>query len=189
MYGKSWRNRLKSLISFLEYLAYIIIKPLYPRAKVESALSILGSVFFMQKVVGFNRFVGWPCHFTSKLIARNKIKIGDRSYPGWSPNCYIQAKNGIAIGNNLRMGPGVCIISANHKLTDYDQWEMAKPISIGSNVWLGAGSKIMPGVTIGDNVVVASNAVVTSDIPSNTIVGGVPAKIIRVNEKYVGKQY
>jgi acetyltransferase-like isoleucine patch superfamily enzyme len=155
----------------------------------ENAIAILGTVFFMQKIIGFNRFVSWPCHFTSKLVHKKGIQLGQRSYPGWSPGCYIQARNGIIIGDNLRMGPGVCLISANHDLADYDQWVESEPIVIGSNVWLGAGVKIMPGVNIGNNVVIAANAVVTKNIPDDSIAAGVPAKVIGIKEKYRGRCY
>jgi acetyltransferase-like isoleucine patch superfamily enzyme len=59
---------------------------------------------------------------------------------------------------------------------------IAKPIHIGKKVWLGANVAILQGVTIGDNAIVASGAVVTKDVPANTIVGGVPAKIIKTIE-------
>jgi acetyltransferase-like isoleucine patch superfamily enzyme len=54
-----------------------------------------------------------------------------------------------------------------------------KSIHIGKNVWLGAGAIILPGVTVGENSIVAAGAVVTKDVPSNTIVGGVPARVIK----------
>ena len=59
--------------------------------------------------------------------------------------------------------------------------EYAYPISVGNNVWIGAGVQVMPGVTIGDGAVVAANAVVTKDVPSYSVVGGNPARIIKKN--------
>lgn len=56
---------------------------------------------------------------------------------------------------------------------------IAKPVTIGNDVWMGANVVVLPGVTIGDNVVIAAGAVVTKDVPSNTLVAGVPAKKIR----------
>lgn len=180
---------MKVLISFLEPVARVIVLLFYSKAQHASALKVLASVFFMQKIIGFNRFVGWPCHFTSKIIAKNNIELGSRTFPGWSPGCYIQAKNGIRIGNNLRMGPGVSLVSANHNLDDYDIWDECDPIVIGSNVWLGAGVVVMPGVKIGDNVVIAANAVVTKSVPSNTVAGGVPCEVIKEKSTYKGRAF
>ena len=56
---------------------------------------------------------------------------------------------------------------------------VAKPVTIGSDVWLGGNVTILPGVTIGNNVIVAAGAVVTKDVPDNSLVGGVPARLIR----------
>ncbi len=59
---------------------------------------------------------------------------------------------------------------------------IAKPIHIGKKVWLGANVTVLQGVTIGDNAIVAAGAVVTKDVPANAIVGGVPAKVIKMIE-------
>ena len=60
--------------------------------------------------------IPWPVHFTSRILYRKRITVGRRSYPGWSQGCYIQARNGIEIGYNLRMGPNVGLISSDHDL-------------------------------------------------------------------------
>jgi maltose O-acetyltransferase len=59
---------------------------------------------------------------------------------------------------------------------------LAKPVHIGNDVWIGGNVTILPGVTIGNNVVVAAGAVINKDVPDNTLVGGVPAKVIKVIE-------
>ena len=61
--------------------------------------------------------------------------------------------------------------------------EFAKPVNIGDNVWIGGGAIINPGVSIGNNVVIASGAVVTKNIPNNVVIGGNPAKIIKIYKK------
>ena len=152
-------------------------------------LHVLGSVFFMQKIVGFNRMVPWPVHFTSRVLYPDRIKLGRRSFLGWSQGCYIQARNGIHIGNNLRMGPNVGLISANHDPDDYDKWVEVLPIVIGNNVWIGMNAVVMPGVSIGDNVVIGANSVVTRDIPSNSIAVGSPCSVISEKGAYQGKEY
>ena len=164
------------------------LKFFYPKAKGISFIYILGC-FFPQKVLRINGRVPWPVHFTSRVLYCKNIQVGNRSTPGMSPNCYIQGRNGIIIGNNLRVGPGVGLISANHDLSDYDQWPKAPPIRIGDNVWIGMNSVVLPGAQIGDNVVIAANAVVTKDIPSNSIAGGNPCRAIREKKPYQGKDY
>lgn len=86
------------------------------------------------------------------------------------------------IGDNVMIGPGTLISTVNHPLTPMGRRQhlgIAKPVRIGNDVWIGGNATILPGVTIGNNVVVAAGAVVTKDIPDNTLVGGVPAKKIR----------
>jgi len=104
-------------------------------------------------------------------------------------NCYVQARNGIKIGNNLRMGPGVGLISANHDEEDYDMHLQIDPIIIGDNVWIGMNAVILPGITIGSNVMIGANSVVTRDIPSNVLAAGNPCKVIRKKKPYNGIDY
>lgn len=104
-------------------------------------------------------------------------------------NCYIQARNGIKIGNNLRMGPGVGLISANHSPDDYDIHLKEKPIVIGDNVWIGMNSVVLPGVNIGNNVMIGANSVVTKDIPSNCVAMGNPCRVIKEKTPYKGFDY
>ena len=145
--------------------------------------------FIPQKIFRINGKVPWPVHFTSRINKHERIVIGKRCAPGLSINCYIQGRNGIRIGNNLRMGPGVGLISANHVIDDYDRHEKDKPIVIGDNVWIGMNSVILPGVTIGDNVAIGAGSIVTSDIPSNSIAAGNPCRVLREKPPYRGKDY
>ena len=87
---------------------------------------------------------------------------------------------GITIEDNVLIGPKVNLITENHPLDPTDRRALiCKPIVIKRNAWIGAAATILPGVTIGENAVVAAGAVVSKDVPANTIVGGVPAKIIK----------
>jgi len=95
------------------------------------------------------------------------------------PGQYIQAINGIVLGKNVRIGPGVKIISANHDMDDYDRHVPAAPIVIGDNCWMGANVVILPGVRLDQHVVVAAGAVVTSDFPRDCLIAGVPARVVR----------
>lgn len=87
----------------------------------------------------------------------------------------------ITIGDNCLIAPGVHIYSGSHPVDPKERLEysVSYPVTIGNNVWLGGKSVILPGVTIGDNVTVGAGAIVTKDIPSNVLVVGNPAKIIR----------
>ena len=91
----------------------------------------------------------------------------------------------IRIGDNCLVGPGVHIYTATHPL-DIEQRlsgvEFGKAVRIGNNVWIGGRAVINPGVTIGDNAVIASGAIVVKDVPANTVVGGNPAVVIKTLE-------
>ena len=87
---------------------------------------------------------------------------------------------GITIEDDVLIGPKVNLITENHPLGPVNRRALiAKPIVIKRNAWIGAAATILPGVTVGENSVVAAGAVVTTDVPANTIVGGVPAKFIK----------
>lgn len=86
---------------------------------------------------------------------------------------------GIWLGDRVQIGPHVTIVTDNH---DYENRSVlrCKPVQIESGAWIGADVTILPGVTIGENAIVAAGAVVTKDVPANSIVGGNPAKVIRM---------
>lgn len=88
----------------------------------------------------------------------------------------------ITIGDHCLLGPNVHIYTAGHPLNPEERQtgiEFGKPVTIGHHVWIGGGAIINPGVKIGDHAVIASGSVVTKDVPSNVIVGGNPAKILK----------
>ncbi|WP_251865314.1 chorismate mutase [Enterococcus malodoratus] len=92
----------------------------------------------------------------------------------------------ITIGDNCLFGPNVQLYTASHPLEPGKRnsgQELGKPITIGNNVWIGGSSVVIPGVTLGDNVVVAAGAVVTKSFPANVVVGGNPAQIIKTIEE------
>lgn len=167
----------------------VFLRLFYKHIDGANPYHVLCSVFFIQKIVGINRMISWPAAPSSKFIYPWNITVGRRTFPGFSPFCYIQARNGIVIGNNFRMGPGCGLISANHRLDDYDKHTEGPPIKIGDNVWLGMNVIVLPGVTIGSNVVVGAGSLVATDIPSNTIATGNPCKVIKTKEPYLGEDY
>jgi acetyltransferase-like isoleucine patch superfamily enzyme len=110
------------------------------------------------------------------------ISVGARTTIGFYTFIYASSK--IAIGEDCMIAPFVYIVDSNHG-TDAGvpmnrQSNTAQPINIGNDVWIGAHSIILPGVTIEDGAIVAAGSVVREDVPRNTIVGGMPAKAIGV---------
>ena len=98
--------------------------------------------------------------------------------------CKFQDQGGIFIGDGALIGHNVVLATLNHaKSPDNRATMIPSPIHIGRNVWIGSNATVLPGVTIGDRAIVAAGAVVTTDVPENTIVGGVPARIIRTIQK------
>lgn len=144
---------------------------------------------FFQRLLGFNRRVPWPVHFTSVVVHHNRIRLGNRVNPGDNPGCYIQGGNGIVFGSNIRIGANVCVVSANHSQDDYDRWDHADPITIGDNVWIGANAVILPGVQIGSNVIVGAGSVVTKSIPDNSVAAGNPCRVLRSKPPYKGRTH
>ena len=94
--------------------------------------------------------------------------------------CSFLDMGGITIEDHVLIGPRVNLVTENHPMDPGDRRALiTKPIIIKKNAWIGAGATILPGVTIGENAVVAAGAVVSKDVASNTVVGGVPAKFIK----------
>jgi len=111
------------------------------------------------------------------------IHVGENFFANF--DCTILDVCEVRIGDNCMLAPGVSIYTATHPIDPYKRIagpELGKPITIGHNVWIGGRAIINPGVTIGDNAVIASGAVVTKSVPDNTIVGGNPARVIRTIE-------
>jgi acetyltransferase-like isoleucine patch superfamily enzyme len=110
------------------------------------------------------------------------LEIGNNV--GIAQNCFIQVRGKIIIGDNVIFGPGVSVFSENHIFEDPDlpvsvQGETRKGVIIEDGVWIGTQAVILDGVRIGKNSIVAAGSVVNKDVPPYSIVGGVPAKIIR----------
>ncbi|MFV3010592.1 sugar O-acetyltransferase [Clostridium botulinum] len=110
----------------------------------------------------------------------SNIYLGENFFANY--DCIILDVCKVTIGDNCMLAPRVCIYTATHPLdaeTRISGLEYGKPVVIGDNVWTGGNSVIVPGVTIGNNVVVAAGSIVVNDIPDNVVVGGNPAKIIK----------
>ncbi len=108
------------------------------------------------------------------------ISVGDRFLTNY--NVTILDIAPVTVGNDVMIGPNTLISTVNHPLDPLGRRKhlgIAKPVTIGSDVWLGGNVVVLPGVTIGNNVIVAAGAVVTKDVPDNCIVAGVPARKLR----------
>lgn len=94
--------------------------------------------------------------------------------------CTFMDRGGITLEDEVLIGPKVNLITTNHPTNPAERRNtISKPIVIKRNAWIGAAATIMPGVTVGENSVVAAGAVVTKDVPDNVVVAGVPAKFIK----------
>jgi maltose O-acetyltransferase len=110
--------------------------------------------------------------------------VGDHVFLNHS--CTILDNNEVHIGHHVMVGPVVQIYTAAHLLraeARIQGWEVAKPIVIEDDVWLGGGAILLPGVRTGRNAVVGAGAVVSPDVPANTVVAGDPARVIREIEQ------
>jgi maltose O-acetyltransferase len=109
----------------------------------------------------------WPPFYC--VYGRN-IYLGDSVF--LNVLCTILDCNEVRIGNHVMIGPQVQIYTAAHDLvaaSRIEGWEVARPVTVGDNVWLGGGCILLPGVTVGRNAVVGAGAVVTRDVPPNAL--------------------
>ncbi len=117
--------------------------------------------------------------FTPLYINYGKhTKIGKNVFINF--DCTFLDLGGITIEDNVLIAPKVSLLSEGHPLSPENRQSLVPgPIHIKKNAWIGANATILPGVTVGENAVVAAGAVVSKDVPDNSIVGGIPAKIIK----------
>lgn len=108
------------------------------------------------------------------------ITIGDYFYA--NHNMVITDGAPVSFGDNVFIAPNCCFTTGEHAIDPEMRKagvEVASPITVGNNVWIGAGAVVLAGVTIGDNSVIGAGSVVTKDIPDNVVAVGVPCKVLR----------
>jgi len=130
---------------------------------------------------------GFPLNLTFAIQVPVYINIGKFTSIGKNVfinhDCSFLDIGGISIEDDVLIGPKVSLITESHPLSPAERKALTvKPIVIKRNAWIGAGATILPGVTVGENAVVAAGAVVNKDVPANTVVAGVPAKVVRTLE-------
>lgn len=170
---------------FGRLINYLYPEYLRPKYGYQKYYILFFHFWIPQKLFRLNPKVKWPVHFTSKVLAPENITKGILCDPGDNPNVYIQANNGLIIGNNVGFGTGSKIISANHSHTNHSEHTKTNPISIGNNVFIGANSVILPGINIGNNVIIGAGSIVSKDVPSNSIAVGNPCSVIKENSPYI----
>lgn len=131
----------------------------------------------------FARLTGQPVDESFSLFPPFYTDCGKNIHIGKhvfiNMGCKFQDQGGIFIGDGVLIGHNVVLATLNHAMQPERRSDMLPaPIHIGKRVWIGSNATVLPGVTIGDGAVVAAGAVVTRDVPANTVVGGVPAKVI-----------
>jgi len=127
-------------------------------------------------------WVGHGCKIRSH---EGSVSIGAKTVLG--QECTISSFQHVSIGRECVIADRVMLIDFDHGMVEVErpirlQGIYKRDVRVGNNVWIGYGACVLRGVTVGDNAVIGTNAVVTRDVPANAVVGGVPARLIRMRE-------
>lgn len=140
--------------------------------------------FIFRRLLRQNAGIKYAVHHSSTIRCPNHLKLGKKAWPGDSPNVYINAINGVEIGDFTNIGPNVSIISANHDFINNEAQIIAEGIKIGAFCWLASGCFILPEIRLGDFTIVGAGAVVTKSFEEGyCVIAGNPAKIIKQLDK------
>lgn len=150
--------------------------------RLSAALNTATSISEIRQKVG--EIIGMQLDETTTIFAPfytnfgQFIRLGKHVFINHA--CSFVDMGGITLEDHVLIGPKVNLITENHPADPASRRSLiTKPILIKRNAWIGAAATILPGVTVGENAIVAAGAVVSKDVPANTVVGGVPAKIIK----------
>jgi acetyltransferase-like isoleucine patch superfamily enzyme len=137
-----------------------------------------------QGQIRFGRFV-WIGDGTKIRCHEGEVEIGDKTVIG--QECTFSAYQRVRIGAECVIADRAMFIDFDHGVVEVDrpirlQGIYKRDVEVGSNVWVGYGACILRGVSVGDNSIIGTNSVVTKDVPANAVVGGIPARIIRMRE-------
>lgn len=138
----------------------------------EELREIMGRLIGKQVDRSFRMFPPFYTDFGKNITIGKDVFINS--------GCHFQDQGGIEIGDGALIGHNVVLATINHDLNPKENRKNHyAAIKIGAHVWIGSNATILPGVTIGDYAVVAAGAVVTQDVPAMTVVGGVPARVLK----------
>ncbi|MEA2364925.1 MAG: hypothetical protein QOE69_998 [Thermoleophilaceae bacterium] len=134
----------------------------------------------------------WVGHGCKLRSHEGTISIGAKTVLG--QECTISSYQHVSIGRECVVADRVMMIDFDHGMVEVDrpirlQGIYKRDVRVGNNVWIGYGACILRGVTVGDNAVIGTNAVVTRDVPANAVVGGVPARVLRMREAPTRMRY
>ncbi len=139
----------------------------------EEIREIMGRLIGKKVDASFRMFPPFSTDFGKNITIGKDVFINS--------GCHFQDQGGIQIGDGALIGHNVVLATINHDLNpEENRKNHYAPITIGAHVWIGSNATILPGVTLGDWAVVAAGAVVTQDVPPRTVVGGVPAKVLKI---------
>ncbi len=127
----------------------------------------------------------WIGHGTKIRCHEGEVSIGDKTVLG--QECTLSAYQHISIGEQCIVADRVMMIDFDHAVTEVEQpirvqGIYKRPVRVGNNVWIGYGAQILRGVSVGDNAIVGASAVVTKDVPANSVVAGSPARVVRMRD-------
>ena len=164
-----------------------LLTPYGPRLKLDG-LAFIGPKVVLQ--IGRDARIelgrwSWLGHGTKIRCHEGVVSIGAKTVLG--QECTISAFQHVSIGRECVIADRVMLIDFDHGIVEVDrpirlQGIYKRDVRVGNNVWIGYGACILRGVTVGDNAVVGTSAVVSGDVPANAIVGGIPARIIRMRD-------
>ena len=142
-------------------------------------LSKRGIIFGKDVSIGRNAQIRPSSYYRGEI--GEGLVVGDRS--SIASDCFIGCSGAISIGSDVMLGPGVRLFSENHAFGDVtrpikEQGVERLTVKIEDDCWIGSGSTITAGVSVGRGSIVASGSVVTRDVPPNSVVAGVPARVI-----------
>jgi len=128
----------------------------------------------------------WIGHASKIRVHEGEVRIGAKTVMG--QECTISAYQHISIGRECIMADRVMLIDFDHGVVEVErpirlQGIYKRDVNVANNVWMGYGACILRGVSVGDNAIIGTNAVVTKDIPPNAVVGGIPARLIRMRDE------
>ncbi len=172
----------------------LVLRLAYWKLRLRERLELDGLAFVgpgCRLEVGKNAVIevgrwSWIGHGCKIRCHEGRVSIGAKSVMG--QECTISAYQHVSIGRECVVADRVMLIDFDHGSVEVDrpirlQGIYKRDVRVGNNVWIGYGACILRGVTVGDNAVIGTNSVVTRDVPANAIVGGVPARVLRMRDE------